>query len=99
MARADGSLRSLLARLSRIDVLVIDVWVIAPLSEAPRRKIFSFSVDGGEKLYEGQEVGETAPRVELNAPIQYSNSLYINSATKIHELSLNEDYDEGMSVS
>ena len=31
MARADGSLRSLLARLSRIDVLVIDDWAMAPL--------------------------------------------------------------------
>src|ERR1044071_5906049 len=29
MARADGSLRSLLARLSRIDVLVIDDWAMA----------------------------------------------------------------------
>ena len=38
MARADGSLRSLLARLSRIDVLVIDDWAMAPLSRtrAPR---------------------------------------------------------------
>ncbi len=33
MARADGSLRSLLARLSRIDVLVIDDWAMAPLAE------------------------------------------------------------------
>ncbi len=33
---ADGSLRSLLARLSRIDVLVIDDWVMA-LSEPERR--------------------------------------------------------------
>ena len=32
MAGADGSLRSLLARLSRIDVPVIDDWVMAPLS-------------------------------------------------------------------
>jgi DNA replication protein DnaC len=37
MARADGSLRSLLARLSRIDLLVIDDWVMAPLSEPERR--------------------------------------------------------------
>jgi hypothetical protein len=37
MARADRSLRHLLARLSRIDVLVIDDLVMAPLSEpAPR---------------------------------------------------------------
>jgi len=33
MARADGSLRSLLARLSRIDVLVIDDWAMAPLAQ------------------------------------------------------------------
>jgi len=33
MARADGSLRTLLARLSRVDVLVIDDWAMAPLSE------------------------------------------------------------------
>ena len=37
MARTDGSLRSLLARLSRIDVLVIDDWAMAPLSEPERR--------------------------------------------------------------
>ena len=37
MARADGSLRNLLARLSRIDVLVIDDWAMAPLSEPERR--------------------------------------------------------------
>ena len=37
MARADGSLRRLLARFSRIDVLVIDGWVMAPVSEPGRR--------------------------------------------------------------
>jgi DNA replication protein DnaC len=37
MARADGSLRSLLARLSRVGVLVIDDWAIPPLSEPERR--------------------------------------------------------------
>ena len=37
MARADGSLRSLLARLSRIDVLVIDDWAMSSLSEPERR--------------------------------------------------------------
>lgn len=36
-ARVDGSLRSLLARLSRIDVLVIDDCAMAPLSEPERR--------------------------------------------------------------
>ena len=37
MARADGSRRSLLARLGRIDVLVIDDWAMAPLAETERR--------------------------------------------------------------
>ena len=37
LARADGSLRSLLVRLSRIDVLVIDDWAMAPLAETERR--------------------------------------------------------------
>jgi DNA replication protein DnaC len=35
IARADGSLRSLLVRLSRIDVLVIDDWAMAPLADGP----------------------------------------------------------------
>ena len=35
--RADGSFRNLLGRLSRIDVLVIDDWAMAPLSEPERR--------------------------------------------------------------
>ena len=37
IARADDSLRSLLARHSRIDVLVIDDWAMAPLAENERR--------------------------------------------------------------
>ena len=37
LARADGSLRQLLKRLNRIDVLVIDDWAMAPMSEAERR--------------------------------------------------------------
>jgi DNA replication protein DnaC len=37
IARADGSLRNLLARLSRIDVLLIDDWAMAPLTENERR--------------------------------------------------------------
>ena len=36
MARADGSLRNLLARLSRIDVLVIDDWADLWLSTNER---------------------------------------------------------------
>ena len=45
IARADGSLRSLLVRLSRIDVLVIDDWVMAPLSEAERRDFWEICED------------------------------------------------------
>jgi DNA replication protein DnaC len=37
LARADGSLRNLLARLGRIDVLVIDDWAMAPMAESERR--------------------------------------------------------------
>lgn len=37
LARADGSLRNWLARLSRVDVLVVDDWAMAPLQETERR--------------------------------------------------------------
>jgi DNA replication protein DnaC len=37
LARADGSLRHLLARLGRIDVMVIDDWAMAPMTETERR--------------------------------------------------------------
>jgi len=37
IARADGSLRHLLTRLSRVDVLVVDDWAMAPLQESERR--------------------------------------------------------------
>lgn len=37
LARADGSLRNLLTRLGRVDVLVVDDWAMAPLSETERR--------------------------------------------------------------
>jgi transposase/DNA replication protein DnaC len=45
MARADGSLRSLLTKLSRIDVLVIDDWAMAPLGEAERRDFWEICED------------------------------------------------------
>ena len=45
MAWADGSLRNLLARLSRIDVLVIDDWALAPLSEPERRDFWEICED------------------------------------------------------
>ena len=37
LARADGSLGTWLARLARIDVLIVDDWVHAPLAESERR--------------------------------------------------------------
>ena len=45
IARADGSLRSLLARLSRIDVLVIDDWAMTPLAETERRDFWEICED------------------------------------------------------
>jgi DNA replication protein DnaC len=45
IARADGSLRHLLARLGRIDVLVIDDWAMAPLAEAERRDFWEICED------------------------------------------------------
>jgi len=45
MARADGSFRNLLARLSRIDVLVVDDWAMAPLSELERRDFWEICED------------------------------------------------------
>lgn len=43
LARADGSLRQLLKRLNRIDVLVVDDWAMAPLSEAERRDFWEIA--------------------------------------------------------
>jgi DNA replication protein DnaC len=45
IARADGSLRSLLAKLSRIDVLVVDDWAMAPLTETERRDFWEICED------------------------------------------------------
>jgi DNA replication protein DnaC len=45
MARADGSLRLLLAKLSRIDLLVVDDWAMAPLSEPERRDFWEICED------------------------------------------------------
>jgi DNA replication protein DnaC len=45
IARADGSFRTLLARLSRIDVLVIDDWAMAPMKEQERRDVWEICED------------------------------------------------------
>lgn len=45
LARADGSLRTLLARFNRMDVLVVDDWAMAPLSENERRDFWEICED------------------------------------------------------
>jgi DNA replication protein DnaC len=45
LARADGSLRFFLARLSRIEVLVVDDWAMAPLTESERRDFWEICED------------------------------------------------------
>jgi len=45
MARADGSLRNLLARLARTDVLVVDDWIMSPLGETERRDFWEICED------------------------------------------------------
>ena len=45
LARADGSLRQLLRRLNRIDVLVIDDWAMAPMAESERRGFWEIAED------------------------------------------------------
>jgi len=45
LARADGSLRTLLARLARLDVLVVDDWAMAPLADTERRDFLEICED------------------------------------------------------
>lgn len=45
LARADGSLGAKLARLARIDVLVVDDWAHAPLAESERRDFLEICED------------------------------------------------------
>ena len=45
LARADGSLRHVLARFSRIDVLVIDDFCMAPMAENERRDFWEICED------------------------------------------------------
>jgi DNA replication protein DnaC len=45
LARADGSLGSRLARLARIDVLIVDDWAHAPLGESERRDFLEICED------------------------------------------------------
>jgi DNA replication protein DnaC len=45
LARADGSLRILLARWARLDVLVVDDWAMAPLADTERRDFLEICED------------------------------------------------------
>ena len=45
LARADGSLRTRLARLAKIDVLLVDDWAMAPLADAERRDFLEICED------------------------------------------------------
>ena len=45
LARVDGSLRDLLKRLARVEVLIVDDWAMAPLTENERRDFWEISED------------------------------------------------------
>jgi DNA replication protein DnaC len=45
LARADGSLRTRLARLAKMDVLVVDDWAMTPLAETERRDFLEICED------------------------------------------------------
>jgi len=45
LARADGSLRTLLARLARLDLLLVDDWAMAPLADSERRDFLEICED------------------------------------------------------
>ncbi len=55
-------------------------------------KIFTYSVDGGDKIYEAQEVAKKAPHIEVNSPVSYSLSkdrlLVRDEQGKVHKLAL-----------
>ena len=45
LARADGSLRTMLTRLARLDLLVVDDWAMAPLADTERRDFLEICED------------------------------------------------------
>ncbi len=49
VARADGSLGRLLARLARLDLLAIDDWLLAPLKDSERREVIEVIEDRSER--------------------------------------------------
>ena len=63
-----------------------------PNGKPAATKLFKFTVDAGDRVYEGQETAKSAPHVEVNAPIecavQWNNLFVKDSAGKIHKLAL-----------
>jgi hypothetical protein len=63
------------------------------------RKVFTFTVDCGDRIYEAQEIGRKAPHVEVNAPIQYSASkvylLIKDTDGRVHK---HQDHSQGVST-
>ncbi len=57
-----------------------------------RIRVFRLAVDGGDKVYEGEESGKKAPRFEVNSPVQFAldrNHLYVKDTQgKTHKLPL-----------
>ena len=45
LARADGSLYKLFRKLARVDVLIVDDWVMTPLAESERRDFLEICED------------------------------------------------------
>jgi DNA replication protein DnaC len=49
VSRGDGSYRRLLAKLAKLDLLAIDDWLLAPLSDAERRDLLEVIEDRSER--------------------------------------------------
>jgi DNA replication protein DnaC len=49
VARGDGSYRRLLAKLAKLDLLAVDDWLLAPLSDAERRDVLEVFEDRSEQ--------------------------------------------------
>jgi DNA replication protein DnaC len=64
-ARTDGILRSLLARLPRLDVLVVDDWAIAPPADAERRDFLEISEDRYQARSGARQESDSNPYAAL----------------------------------
>ena len=84
LARADGSFRNLLARFSRIDVLVIDDWAMALLSEPERRDFWEICEDRYQvrSLILTGLLGESGFVLEED-PGMSASSVFFNSGQRV----------------